>query len=82
VHAAAASFPRVALYFENSLLPPDLKLLSSAAANPKYGVGVPWKGPAKVDGLPWPARDDDTLWLPARRSHHRTRAATTAPRLL
>ena len=32
VHRAAASFPRVALYFENSLLPPDLQLLPSAAA--------------------------------------------------
>jgi hypothetical protein len=32
VHAASSSFPRVALYFETSLLPPDLKLLPSAAA--------------------------------------------------
>ncbi len=32
VHEAASSFPRVALYFENSLLPPDLRLLPSAAA--------------------------------------------------
>jgi len=32
VHVAAQVFPRVALYFENSILPPDLKLLPSAAA--------------------------------------------------
>ena len=32
VHVAAKSFPRVALYFENSILAPDLPLLSSAAA--------------------------------------------------
>jgi hypothetical protein len=33
VHLAAQSFPRVALYFENSILPPDLPLLASAAAS-------------------------------------------------
>jgi hypothetical protein len=79
VHRAAASFPRVVLYSENSLLPPDLKLLPSAAANvsrierlgPKTvvesagGVGIPWKGGARVDGELWSAQDDDTLWLPA-----------------
>jgi hypothetical protein len=79
VHRAAANFQRVALYFENSLVPADLKLLPSAAATvtrienigPKLlvesaaGVGVPWKGPAIVDGQPWPATDGETLWLPA-----------------
>lgn len=79
VHHAAANFPRVALYFENSLLPPDLPLLPSAAATvtrmermgPKLvvesatAVGIPWKGPAIVDGLLWPAADDQTVWLPA-----------------
>ncbi len=79
VHRAAGSFARVALYFENSLLPPDLQLLPSAAAavsriehmGPKTvidsvgGVGIPWKGGAKVDGQLWPAQDDETLWLPA-----------------
>src|SRR5262249_13386320 len=76
VHQASHSFPRVALYFENSLLPPDLKLLPSAAAavtrvervgpklvvDSRFGVGVPWKGAAKVDGQPWPVHDGDTLW--------------------
>ena len=79
VHRAAASFARVALYFENSLLPPDLQLLPAAAAvvsriermGPKTvvdssgGVGIPWTGGAKVDGQLWPVQDDETLWLPA-----------------
>ncbi len=30
----------------------------------KRGVGVPWRGPASVDGRPWPVRDDKTVWLP------------------
>src|SRR5437867_6485950 len=59
VHLAAGAFSRVALYFENSLLAPDLKLLPAAAAavrriegvestwtieSPR-GVGVAWNGP-------------------------------------
>ncbi len=32
VHVAASVFPRVALYFENSILKPDLALLSAASA--------------------------------------------------
>jgi hypothetical protein len=79
VHLAAKAFPQVALYFENSILSPDLPLLPSAAANvdkaeqegsrltidSHYGVGIPWHGPATVNGRPWPVRDDTTLWLPA-----------------
>jgi len=79
IHQAAAGFPRVALYFENSLLSPDLPLLPSAAAavtrlekiGPKTvadspsGFGLPWKGPAAVDGQPWPALDGHAIWLPA-----------------
>ena len=79
VHHAAGNFQRVALYFENSLLPPDLKLLPSASAtvtriekmglktivDSASGVGLPWKGPAMVDGQLWPAADDDAVWLPA-----------------
>ena len=63
VHQAATNFQRVALYFENSLLPPDLSLPSSAAAtvtriervggktviDSVSGVGLPWKGAAMVD---------------------------------
>ena len=96
VHQAAASFPRVALYFENSLLPPDLKLLPSAAATvtrmermgPKLvvesmsGVGIPWQGPARVDGELWPVRDDDTLWLPAGPHTIEVAPPGTAPRLM
>jgi hypothetical protein len=78
VHQAAVNFQRVALYFENSLLPPDLNLLPSAAAvvtrmervgsktvvESPSGVGLPWRGGAMVDGLPWPVSDGETLWLP------------------
>jgi hypothetical protein len=79
VHLAAQSFSRVALYFENSILTPDLPLLASAAASvdkaeqngtrivieSRQGVGVPWQGPALVNGRLWPVRSDTTLWLPA-----------------
>ncbi len=79
VHLAAQAFPRVALYFENSILAPDLPLLASAAASVEkaeqsgsrlvidsnHGVGVPWQGPALVNGHLWPVRSDTTLWLPA-----------------
>jgi len=79
VHLAAKAFPQVALYFENSILLPDLPLLPSAAASvnkvqldgrrlivdSQYGVGVPWQGPALVNGRLWPVHDQNTLWLPA-----------------
>ena len=79
VHLAARAFPQVALYFENSILPADLPLLSSAAAvvdkveqygsriiiDSPHGVGVPWQGPAMVNGHIWPVRNETTLWLPA-----------------
>jgi hypothetical protein len=78
VHTAAKSFPRVALYFETSILKPDSDLLSSAAAtvtsferrggktviDSPYGVGLRWTGSAVVDGKPWPVLDGQTLWLP------------------
>jgi hypothetical protein len=79
VHLAAKAFPRVTLYFENSILAPDLPLLASAAArvdkvqqdgrrlivDSRYGVGVPWQGPAIVNGRLWPVHDQTTLWVPA-----------------
>jgi hypothetical protein len=79
VHSAAANFERVALYFENSLLTPDLGLLPSASTvvkridrvgtkvtvESRSAVGLPWKGAALVDGRLWPAGDDETVWLPA-----------------
>jgi hypothetical protein len=78
VSLAVRAFPRVALYFENSILPPDLPLLASAAStvtrvdrlgeklvvDSLRGVGVPWKVPAEVNGRPWPVWDGSTLWLP------------------
>jgi hypothetical protein len=96
VHRAAGNFPRVALYFENSLLPPDLKLLPSAAAavsriehmGPKTvvdsaaGVGIPWRGGARVDGELWPAQDDETLWLPAGPHAVEPAPLPAGPRLL
>ncbi|MCS7314211.1 MAG: hypothetical protein RMI94_02755 [Bryobacterales bacterium] len=79
VRAAAEAFPRVALYFERSLLEPDLPLLPAAAAparrlerrggrllvEAQQPLGVRWRGPVRVNGKPWPARDDETVWLPA-----------------
>lgn len=78
VRQAAIAFPRVALYFENSVLPVDHPLLGSAASGVRRveriggkwvldspgGVGVPWSGDLLVDGRPWPVRDDATVWLP------------------
>ena len=78
VHDASAAFPRIALYFENSILPADRQILPSAAANVgKFeshggvltisspdGVGLAWQGPVQVDGRPWPVRDAATVWLP------------------
>lgn len=96
VHHAAANFQRVALYFENSLLPPDLNLLPSAAAavsrferlGPKVvvdsvsGVGLPWTGGASVDGLPWPVADAETVWLPAGPHTVEPAPAQSAPRVV
>jgi hypothetical protein len=79
VHSAAENFQQVALYFENSLLQPDLKLLPAAAATgtriermgqktvveSAAGVGIAWRGAADVDGQLWPVADGDTVWLPA-----------------
>jgi len=79
VHLASSAFPRVALYFENSILPPDLSLLPAAAAivprferngskatlDSPHMVGVAWRGEALVDGRAWPVSDGYTVWLPA-----------------
>ena len=91
VHLASAAFPRVALYFENSILRPDLALLPSAAAvvnrvervgqktviDAPYGVGIPWHGQALVDGKTWPALSESTLWLPA--GTHSVEPGTKSP---
>jgi hypothetical protein len=79
VHAAASAFPRVALYFENSIAAADLPLLPAAAAavtkterlgprlavTARQEVAVAWNGPALVDGRLWPATDGANLLLPA-----------------
>jgi hypothetical protein len=79
VNLASRAFPRVALYFENSIPAVDLPLLSAAGATPNRvewlggkmvidssrGVGVEWLGGARVDGRLWPVRGDGVVWLPA-----------------
>jgi hypothetical protein len=93
VHQAAKAFPRVALYFENSIQAPDWKWLSAAAASvtraepmgdkrvveSPRGVGIPWQGAALVDGDPWPLRDETTVWLPP--GTHAVEPAREGPRL-
>jgi hypothetical protein len=78
VHLASKSFPRVALYFESSILLQDAALLPAAAARAArlervdsrlvvespLGVGVRWAGNATVNGRPWPVSDGSTVWLP------------------
>ncbi len=79
VHLASQSFPRVALYIENSLTAPDLPLLSAAASSfrsvrwdgaqlavsSEHGGGVNWRGQVLVDGKEWPVSDQRTAWIPA-----------------
>ena len=78
VHMASTAFSRVAVYFENSIMPSDLKFLSAATASAKSvvraggkvsidcpaGFGMRWDGPVLVDGAPWPVHSKDTVWLP------------------
>jgi len=78
IHLSSLAFPRVALYAEHSLLRPDVEFVPSAAAGAerveviadkvvvtaRHSVGVPWNGPALVDGVLWPVVDDETVWLP------------------
>ncbi len=80
VHLASEAFPRVALYFENSILKPDLELLAAASAvvtkftagkgrttvESPAGVELRWNGAgALVDGKPWPAQAAGIVRLPA-----------------
>lgn len=81
VHLAAAAFPRVILYSERSIARADYDLLAAAAAPIKRFdrsgrgwlietaalAGVRSKGPARLDGKPWPATDGETVWVPAGR---------------
>ena len=95
VHAAAASFARVALYFEASLLAPDLALLPGAGSTVRgmeasgtgirvdtpVPVGVAWHGAARVDGHAWPVWDGETVWVPAG-VHTVEGCEATGPRIL
>jgi hypothetical protein len=81
VHLASTAFPRVALYFENSILKPDLALLASSSAvvteyakdrkritfTSPQDVEINWPASegAIVDGKPWPAQSTTALHLPA-----------------
>ncbi len=79
IQTAAASFSRIALYFESSIRRPDWPLLGAAAAlagglqqnggtlrvQAAAPLGVIWKGPVKVNGAPWPVQDSVAAWLPA-----------------
>jgi hypothetical protein len=80
VHMAATAFPRVALYFENSILKPDLALLSAASAvvtsyvkdkqriliDSATDVELAWTAAgALVDGKPWPLIAKTAVRLPS-----------------
>ncbi|MCS6953007.1 MAG: hypothetical protein RMK57_15045 [Bryobacterales bacterium] len=91
IHTAARAFPRVALYKESSILPPDLPWLGAAAAvvsraerhgdrwavESPYGVGLRLGRPARVNGRLWPAWDGETVWVPAGK--HEIEPAAEAP---
>jgi hypothetical protein len=80
VHMASGAFARVALYFENSLLKPDLELLPAAATVvTRYGrdkqkvsadsptdIEFTWNtAGALVDGKPWPMLNKGRVRVPA-----------------
>jgi len=81
VHLASAAFPHVALYFENSILRPDLPLLAAASAPVKSivkegprttveasaDVEIAWNGAALVDGKAWPLESGGYIRLPGGR---------------
>jgi hypothetical protein len=79
VRSAADSFNRVALYFDNSILPADWPLLAASAATVRRAewtgtklelespqpLSVAWKGCAQVDGREWPVQDGERVIVPA-----------------
>lgn len=86
VHAAAASFERVALYFESSIEKQDLPLLPVAASLARVRQPAPdaldvdspqqnrvlWSGPVELDGHAWPVQDASSVVVPAGRHELRT----------
>lgn len=95
LHWAAKSFPQVAIYFENSILPPDWGLLGAAASAAKVSeldegglevesaapAALRWDGCARVDGQPWPVRSQGRLLIPAGK-HRVTACADPAEAVL
>ncbi len=90
VHLASEAFARVALYFENSILPVDAPLLASAAATARVredgaawqvecsrDCWVRWAGGATVNGRVWPAVDASQVRLPA--GQHRLEPGLAPP---
>ena len=92
VHMASGAFQRVALYFESSLLAPDLPLLAAAGARvdnlmragAKLAIDargdhvVRWTGAAAVDGRVWPVAGLEAVHVPAG-AHAIAPSATRAP---
>lgn len=91
VHQAAASFARVALYFENSLERQDLRLIPAAATTAKFSkesggvfkveaaedTRIAWSGPVTLDGKPWPVENGKSVLTPAGK--HTLEATATRP---
>ena len=91
VHAAAISFSRVALYFENSLEKQDLRLLPAAAntatervdeagvltLDAKQTTRVDWQGAVEMDGKLWPVQNARTVLAPSGK--HRFEASAVQP---
>jgi hypothetical protein len=81
VHLASRAFARVALYFENSILAPDLPWLAAASGALDYRqqsgakltvetareTWVRFSGPVKLDGEAWPVTDGEFVLVPAGR---------------
>jgi hypothetical protein len=92
VHQAAASFHRVALYFENSVEKQDLALLPAAATSATAvetsvdeidttaaePTRIAWRGPAEIDGKLWPVQNADSVLAPAGK-HRLTPATASSP---
>jgi hypothetical protein len=96
VREAARSFPRVAVYFENSIERQDLELLPAAAATARVTeissdevaidsarpVWLSWSGPAEVDGKLWPFQNKTSIYLPAGRHRVSARVADAPLKLI
>lgn len=81
LRAAARAFPRVAVYFENSITPADWPLVASSATPARLEpapegavtvdspqpVNVVWNGCAMLDGKPWAAGTGKSVMVPAGR---------------